>query len=158
MRVIDRCFALALVALPLAAMAQQADQFAPGRWEDRIQFTGLSIGGAAQQVEALNASAKPRYSCVTPEMARAPALYFMGHQPGDNCTTPEGSVANGTISLKSICSLKGAPLTVSVRGRYDALTYHTDVTAEGLLPRGTLSMTMTADGKMVGACRGDETG
>jgi len=82
----------------------------------------------------------------------------MEHTPGDNCSTPEGSVAGGRIAMHDRCKLKttSAPATISVEGAYSEQGYHTVIKALATFNGTPMEINFNVDGKFVGPCKGDE--
>ena len=145
-------------AVPLMALADDTVQMTPGRWQETPTAASVTVNG--KRVASGDLTTEAKFSCIAPNEARNPSLYFMEHSPGDNCAVPEGTVGGGRIAMRSQCRLKNTttPAAVSVAGRYDAQSYHTDIKAVGSFAESSLpfEITFAIDGKYVGPCKGDE--
>lgn len=148
-----------VLAVPLMALADDTVQMQPGRWQETPTVTSVIRAGVPVPADALrNSQDKARFSCIAPAEARSPTLYFMEHTPGDNCSTPEGSVAGGRIAMRAQCRLKNtnAPAAISVEGSYTPQSYHTVIKALATFNGVPMEINFNVDGRYVGACTGDE--
>jgi uncharacterized protein DUF3617 len=147
------------MAVPLMALADDSVQMTPGRWQETPTVTKVLRAGVPVPLEVFSSSQeKARFSCLSPAEAKNPTLYFMEHTPGDNCSTPQGSVASGRIAMSAQCKLKdtSAPASISVEGTYAQQSYHTVIKALATFNNTPMEINFDIDGKFVGPCKGDE--
>ena len=73
-----------------------------------------------------------------------------------SCRYDHFTMAGGKIDSAMSCDMPPAKMAMTMTGRYSPDSYHMDAatTTTGASPAGSMSMSMTIEGKRVGACRG----
>jgi Protein of unknown function (DUF3617) len=157
MRVVFKGILIAVALAPLTAMAKDGVQMAPGRWQESFKFTAATVAGQPISLEDLKPPHPNRFSCIKPDEAANPRLYFAEVEPGDDCAKPVATVGNGRMSIRTLCKMdKTVTFNVALDGTYDRESYHMTGTAQGSIDGKPVVMSTAVDGAYVGSCKGDE--
>lgn len=150
------------VQAKVAAATADADMIAPGRWEGTMTIHDMRMPKLppAAQAKMADAMGKARsfVSCVTPEEVKAKRGFFTGDQGNKSCTYERFTMDGGKIDAAMTCKNSGGAMSAKMTGSYSVDAYHMDMasTTDSNSPYAAMSMTMTVDGKRIGACRGTE--
>lgn len=156
MRTFVRAALAALVAVPVGAIAGDSFELAEGRWKQTITPTGISMGGTAMPMDAMDIGADTEFVCIGPEEAREPALYFLKSQ-GADCSTPQGSATGGRVAMTAECRNDDTgPMKLAIDGSYRRDSFSAKARAETSMLGAPMVVDMRIDGEFVGACTGDE--
>jgi hypothetical protein len=157
MRNVTKIAAIALIAVPAAALSADSGKLSVGRWEEALTVTKVTVGDKELPLEMFKEQNETKYACLTKDQAD-PAVYFMKPEKKDDCQNPTGSVAGGAISVTANCKMEGkTPMILRMDGTYASEAYQAEIRAEAELEKLPFVMHGTITGKFVGACKGDET-
>jgi hypothetical protein len=157
MRIINKIILVAALAAPAAAMTGDSVQLVEGRWEERITVTRVTVGGEDLPLESFPGRITTKFTCISPEQARDPRLYFQIPDNDGDCSVPEGVVLGGRMEMSSTCKMDdGTPMKMAVQGNYGRGTYRADVIGDADMQGQPFWLNMTMEGRFVGACTGDE--
>lgn len=144
-----------ILAVPLMALADDSVQMTPGRWQETFKVTAATLHGKPISPDAFKG--KTTFSCVSPDQAHDPRLYFTYVSAGGSCEPPRGTVAGGHVSLTTHCSSGGRrPMDIDLQGSYGRQSYRMTGVARGSSADWPLTMTIVVDGAFQGPCKGDE--
>ena len=147
--------AIALV-IPFAAIAADSVEIKAGRWEEVMTMTGMTLDGKPIPMSTLSDDPKSKLVCISPAESKDPAKHFLSVGQNDKCT-PNGMITAGQIHLIGKCSDdKLADMFITGEGSYDLSKYHVNAKMTGKLKERPVAMTMTVEGRHVGACDGSE--
>lgn len=158
MRIGFRFLTAATIIVPVAAMAADSVQMVPGRWQETMRLTSMTVEGKTIPLEATKRGNATRFSCISPEMAADPRRHFDEVRPGDECQPLEGgAIANGRLLARARCNLdEKVPFTMTLEGTYARDNYHATINGQGMIGGRAVTVSGTADGTYVGPCTGDE--
>ena len=143
--------------IPFAAMAADRAEIEAGRWEEVMTMTSVTLGGDPIPMSTFPEGSKSKFVCISPEEASDPAKHFLSVGQNSKCT-PNGMVADGRINLIGMCSTdKFAQMLITGEGSYDLSKYRVNARMTGKLKERPIVITMTVEGRHVGACNGTES-
>ena len=140
------------------AAAGDVQMISPGRWEGVMHVSEMKMPGLPPAAQAKLAEARGDQkivSCVTPEEVKQSKASLFGGM-GDDCKYDHFTMGGGKVEGTATCDHGGSKTKTTVSGTFTSDTYHMAIHSEGsgAGPTDQMSMTMSADAKRVGECRG----
>ena len=152
------------VEAKVAAANAGGEMISPGRWEGTLAMHDVKMPNMDKLPPAMReqmtnrmADGRPFVSCVTEQQIRAKHGLFTGQESANkNCRYDHFTMAGGKIDAAMSCDMPNAKMAMTMTGSYAPDSYHMDAatTTSASTAAGGMSMSMTIDGKRVGACRG----
>ena len=128
-----------ILTFPLMAMSADSVTLMPGLWEQTVTTTSLSIDGAARDLGDMPDRVKSYTTCISPEEAANPTLFFMSRAGGGSCGKPTGTVADGKLALAATCDGDTGAAIVELEGTYSAHQFAAAVKVQSTI-RGAPAM------------------
>ena len=155
MRKIQLMGAVALM-VPFTAIAADTAEIKAGRWEEVMTMTSVTFDGKPVAAGALPGGSNSRFVCISAEESMDPAKHFLSAGQNGKCT-PNGMVTSGQIHVIGMCtSDKFDGMIITGEGSYDLSKYHVNAKMSAKMKERPIAITMTVEGRYVGACNGTE--
>jgi hypothetical protein len=140
------------------AAAGDVQMISPGRWEGVMHISEMKMPGLPPEAQAKMADMRGDQkiiTCVTPQDVKDSKASMFGGM-GEGCKYDHFAMGGGKVEGTATCDHDGAKTKTTVSGTFTADTYQMAIHSEGSGggPMGQMSMTMSADAKRVGECRG----